>query len=256
MSKIFKYELKIILLKPYVIAMTIMTLLYAYYILSTETILGVSDTAPFSGWSFGKYLGDTTLISMLVTLFILSTIYSKRQKNVSILTDVTGFPVRKRIMIRNIIIGGFFLLSNLLVFITGCIFLGIIFGEISLGVYIVDWLLITVPCLLVILGAGNFLGRINPALIYVFMGVVIAMAFIMKNYSIDINGANYYEVVSGALESLKGGETPFTITPTYLFTRIVYIIIGAAAMTAATIKTGEKSKSDLYNSDLFPSRNL
>ena len=235
MSKIFKYELKIILLKPYIIAMTIITLLYAYYILSTETILGISDTAPFSGWSFGKYLGDTTLISTLVTLFILSTIYSKRQKNVSILTDVTGFPVRKRIMIRNIIIGGFFLLSNLLIYITGCVFLGVIFGKIYPGVYLVDWLLITIPCLVIILGVGNLLGRINPALIYVFMGVVVLMAFVMSEYSIDINGAN----------SLKGGETPFTIAPTFLFTRLVYLILGAAALAGVTFKTGEKKKRDI-----------
>ena len=245
MSKIFKYELKIILLKPYVIAMTIMTLLYAYYILSTETILGISDTAPFSGWSFGKYLGDTTLISTLVTLFILSTIYSKRQKNVSILTDVTGFPVRKRIMIRNIIIGGFFLLSNLLIYITGCVFLGVIFGKIYPGVYLVDWLLITIPCLVIILGVGNLLGRINPALIYVFMRVVVLMAFVMSEYSIDINGANYYAVMSGALESLKGGETPFTIAPTFLFTRLVYLILGAAALAGVAFKTGEKKKRDI-----------
>ena len=242
MSKIFKYELKIILLKPYIIAMTIITLLYAYYILSTETILGISDTAPFSGWSFGKYLGDTTLISTLVTLFILSTIYSKRQKNVSILTDVTGFPVRKRIMIRNIIIGGFFLLSNLLIYITGCVFLGVIFGKIYPGVYLVDWLLITIPCLVIILGVGNLLGRINPALIYVFMGVVVLMAFVMSEYSIDINGANYYAVMSGALESLKGGETPFTITPQYLCTRLMYMIFGIVALIAVSMRVGEKSR--------------
>ena len=244
MSKIFKYELKIILLKPYVLAMMIITLLYAYYILSTATILGVSDTAPFSAWSFGKYIGDATLVSTLVTLFILSTMYSKSQKNVSILTDVTGFPVRKRIFIRNVIIGGFFLLTNLLIFITGCIFLGVLFGELYLGAYIVDWLLITLPCLVIILGVGNLLGRINPALIYVFMGVVILMAFVMSEYSIDINGANYYEVMSGALESLKGTETPFTIAPTFLFTRLVYLILGAAALACVTHKIGEKQKKD------------
>ena len=245
MSKIFKYELKIILLKPYVFAMSIITLLYAYYILSTETILGVSDTAPFSGWSFGKYLGDTTLVSMLVTLFILSTIYSKRQKNVSILTDVTGFPVKKRILIRNMIIGGFFLLSNLLIFIMGCVFLGVIFGTIYPGVYFADWLLISIPCLVIILGVGNLLGRMNPVLIYVFMGVVILMAFVMREYSIDINGANYFEVMSEALESLKGTETPFTIAPTFLFTRLIYLILGAVVLASVTFKTGEKNKRDI-----------
>lgn len=244
MSKIFKYELKIILLKPYTFAFTIISLLYSYYVLSTETILGVSDTAPFSGWSFGKYLGDTTLISMLTTFFVMATLFSKKQKSVNVLTDVTGFPVRKRILIRNVIVGGYFLLNNILIFIAGCVFLGVIFGEVYPGVYIADWLLITIPCLLIILGFGNLLGKMNPVLIYIFMAVIILMAFIMKEFSIDINGANYYEVMSGALESLKGGETPFTIAPTFLFTRVVYLILGAAALAGVTLKSGEKKRRD------------
>ena len=244
MSKIFKYELKIILLKPYVFVMLGITLLYSYFILSTETILGVSNTAPFSGWSFGKYLGDTTLSSMLVSLMIMSLLYSKRQRNVGILTDVTGFSVRKRILIRNVIIGGFFLLNNLLIFIEGCIFLGALFGEVYPGLYIIDWLLITIPCLLVILGVGNLLGRINPVLIYVFMGVVMLMAFVMSEYAIDINGANYFEVVSETLETFKGGETPFTVQPAFLCKRMAYSILGVISLAAVTFKAGEKSRKD------------
>jgi hypothetical protein len=243
--KIFKYELKIILLKPYVFVMTVITLLYAYYKLSSDTIMGVSDTAPFSGWSFGDYMGDVNLISMLVTLFIMAKLFSKQQKKVSILTDVTGFPVRSRMLIRNVIIGGFFILNNLLIFTLGCVFLEVLFGVIYPAVYIADWLLITIPCLLVILGVGNLLGKINPVLIYVFMAVMIAMSFILNEYAIDINGANYYTIVSSALETLKGVETPFTITPGFIYTRLFYLIIGAGALALVSVKAGEKSKKDV-----------
>ena len=245
MTKIYKYELKIILLKPYVFVMTVITLLYAYFKLSSETIMGVSDTAPFSGWSFGDYMGDVNLISMLVTLFIMATLFSKQQKKVSILTDVTGFPVRSRMLIRNVIIGGFFILNNLLIFILGCAFLVALFGVIYPAVYMADWILITIPSLFVILGVGNLLGKINPVLIYVFMAVVIAMSFVMREYAIDINGANYYTIVSAALETLKGGETPFTITPGFIYTRLFYLILGAGALALVSVKTGEKSKKDI-----------
>ena len=242
MNKIFKYDLKIILLKPYVFAMLIVELIYSYLILSSEIILGISDTAPFSGWSFGAFLGKTTMVSLLVSFFILSNLYSKRQKQVSILADVTGFSIRKRMLIRNVIIGGFFLLSNLLIFVEGCIFLYAIFGKIYIGTYIVEWLLITIPCLFILLGAGNLLGRISPALVYIFMAVIIVMAVILREFGIDINGANYFEVVSAALESLKGGETPFTITPQYLCTRLMYMIFGIVALIAVSMRVGEKSR--------------
>ena len=117
MNKILKYELRITLIKPYVLAVTIAVLLYAYYILSTDIILGVSDTAPFSGWSIGKYQGTMTLFSMLATLLILATTFSGRLKKAEILTNVTGVSTRKRILVKSVIIGGYFLLLNLLIFI-------------------------------------------------------------------------------------------------------------------------------------------
>ena len=153
--------------------------------------------------------------------------------------------MRSRMLIRNVIIGGFFILNNLLIFILGCAFLGALFGVIYPAVYMADWILITIPSLLVILGVGNLLGKINPVLIYVFMAVVIAMSFVMREYAIDINGANYYTIVSAALETLKGGETPFTITPGFIYTRLFYLILGAGALALVSVKTGEKSKKDI-----------
>ena len=77
------------------------------------------------------------------------------------------------------------------------------------------------------------------------MAVVIAMSFVMREYAIDINGANYYTIVSAALETLKGGETPFTITPGFIYTRLFYLILGAGALALVSVKTGEKSKKDI-----------
>ena len=68
------------------------------------------------------------------------------------------------------------------------------------------------------------------------------MAVILRGFGIDINGANYFEVVSAVLESLKGGETPFTITPQYLCTRLMYMIFGIVALIAVSMRVGEKSR--------------
>ena len=95
MIRIIKYEFRIILCKIYVPVMLAASLIYSWYLLSTETILGVADTAPFSGWSFGKYLGDSALINMLITLLIIAMSFSERQRKAGILTDVTAFPPGK-----------------------------------------------------------------------------------------------------------------------------------------------------------------
>ena len=77
------------------------------------------------------------------------------------------------------------------------------------------------------------------------MAVLIVMSFVLSEYAIDINGANYYTIVSSALETLKGGETPFTITPSFIFTRLVYLILGIVSLAMVTARAGEKSKKDI-----------
>lgn len=244
MIKILKYDARIILLKPYVFIMTAVTLLYSYFILSTDIILGVSDTAPFSGWSFGKYLGEANMLSILVTLFILATTFSKRQKKVELLTGVTGFPVKKRVLIKSIIIGGFYILSNLLVLILGCVFMGSLFGELQPGSYLASWFLINVPCLFVILGIGNILGKKSPVLIYVFMALIVVTAFVMRESFIDLNGANYFEVMSEKLETINGGEIPFSLSLGFIMRRTVYLILGAMILVLNVVGLDKKSRYD------------
>ena len=250
MNKILKYEIKIILLKPYVLILLVFNLLYSYYLLSTEIILGVSDTAPFSGWSFGKYLGGGALWAFILSIFIL--IYSRSgKKNVSILTDVSGFSPKKLNMIRSLIVAGFFLANCILIFILGCIFLYSLFGVIYIASYIADFLLITIPCLFIIIGFGTLAGDIHPAFIYAFIVLIMAASFVSSAkigvggqlmYYLDAAGANYYETVSAFMESFNGSETPFVINGGYVVSRILYTLLGIAAFFVGYIRIGRQQK--------------
>ena len=219
-------------------------LLYSWYLLSTQTILGVSDTAPFSGWSFGKYLGDSTLISMLITLLIIAVSFSERQKKAGILTDATAFPVKKRILIRSILTGGFFILCTILNLIMGCIFLYSLFGEIYLGSYLLDWALICLPCAVLVTGMGMLLGRKSHVPVYVFMLVCLLTAFILKGAAADINGAGYFEVMAARLAGIEKEETPFMISSGYLVTRIIYLCMGLGAYILMDGMYGSKKRKD------------
>ncbi len=244
MIKIFIYEFRIILCKIYVPVMMVAGLAYSWYLLSTETILGVSDTAPFSGWSFGKYLGDTTLISMLITLLIIAMSFSERQRRAGILTDVTAFPPKKRILVRGILTGGFFLLCTLLNLLMGCIFLGNLFGEIYLGSYLLDWVLICLPCALLLTGMGMLLGRISPVLVYVFMALCLLTAFLFTGPGIDINGASYFVSMPDKLAGLECIETPFVISAGYILTRCVYLLLGLGAYIVIDRRSGRIRRKD------------
>lgn len=250
MSKIIKYEIRIILLKPYVFTLLLINLLYSYYILSSEIILGVSDTAPFSGWSFGKYMGSSTLWAFILSMFIL--VYSRTgKKKVSILTDMSGFSPKKLNMIRSLIVAGFFLLNCILIFILGCVFLQALFGVTYIGSYVVDFLLITIPCLFILIGFGTLAGNIHPVFIYAFIVLIMAVSFISSAkigaggqlmYNIDTVGANYYEAVSSLMENFNASETPFVINGDYVVSRIVYAFLGIVAFVVGYVRIGRKQK--------------
>lgn len=221
-------------------------LIYSWNLLSSETILGVADTAPFSGWSFGKYLGDSALINMLITLLIISVSFSERQRKAGVLTDVTAFPVKKRILIRSILTGGYFIFGMILSFMLGCIFLGSLFGELQLGNYLLDWALICLPCAVLVTGMGMLLGRKSSVLIYVLMLVCLVMAFVFKGMAIDINGADYFVTMPAKLGDTENTETAFMISGGYLITRAVYFCIGAGAfILTCGAYGGKKSRDDV-----------
>ena len=218
------------------LAVTLAVLLYAYYVLSTDIILGVSDTAPFSGWSIGKYQGMMTLFSMLATLLILATTFSDRRKKAGILTDATGFPERSRVLVKSMIIGGYFLVLSLLIFIMGCVFMSVFFGETAIGTYAVSWCFTVIPCLFLILGVSGCLGRKSPVPVFVFMGVLIVAAFILYKYGWDINGAGYYESMSADLTLAGEAEPAFTLSFGYVLSRLLYLVPGAALLIVGYAK--------------------
>lgn len=58
MKKIFRYELRRLLLNKLFGGILATTLFYGGLTLNQTTILGVANTAPFSPWSFGHYLAQ------------------------------------------------------------------------------------------------------------------------------------------------------------------------------------------------------
>ncbi|MCR5337639.1 MAG: hypothetical protein K6E75_03690 [Lachnospiraceae bacterium] len=250
MKKIIKYEAKIILCKPYVAILLVINLLYSYYLLSADIILGVSDTAPFSGWSFGKYMGSGALWTLLISLFILA--YSRAgKKNVSVLTDVTAISPKKLNLIRSLIVTGFFLVGCLVIFILGCVFLWVMFQSVFIGYYVVSFLLITLPCMGLIIGIGTLVGDARPAVIYACIVLILCVSCLASVrigtgsglwHLFDAAGASYYETVSAQLETLEASETPFVINVGYLASRVLYMVLGIAAFAIGFAGAGKKQK--------------
>ncbi|WP_460277904.1 hypothetical protein [Clostridium sp. CTA-5] len=62
---LFKYELKRLLLNKFFLGILIISALYSHQVMCGDIILGVANTAPFSGWSYGVYLGKILPILLI-----------------------------------------------------------------------------------------------------------------------------------------------------------------------------------------------
>ena len=56
--KIFKYELKRLLVNKVFAVLLVITAFYSWQVLDREIVMGVAYTAPFSQWSYGAFLGN------------------------------------------------------------------------------------------------------------------------------------------------------------------------------------------------------
>ena len=110
MSKVFFYECKRILLKKMFFGILIVNGFFSWYILTTDIILGIGYTAPFSLWSYCTYLGKVMPIGIITVLLLLSNYYGKKQKSVEVLTMTTNITALQEMLIRTCTIGICFLI--------------------------------------------------------------------------------------------------------------------------------------------------
>lgn len=98
--KLFYYEWRRILLHKFYLGIFLICIIYNWLILRTETILGISHTAPFSGWSFGVYLGHSIPLLLFIIYFFFYQIYYGSDRDVLVLTFATPIHPTYYLMIR------------------------------------------------------------------------------------------------------------------------------------------------------------
>lgn len=120
--KILCYELRRALMNRLFLGLLLMNGLSAWFLLSYDIIRGTAYTAPFSVWSYCTYLGRTLPVAAVTVLLLLSSYYSKKQKQVEILTAAAPFSPFDQVTIRTVTAGICFLLISLVVILLALLF--------------------------------------------------------------------------------------------------------------------------------------
>lgn len=242
MNKIFRYELRRLVWNKFFIGLLVINGIYAWYVLTTETIAGAAYTAPFSLWSFGAYLAAVIPFSIITVLFLLSVYYSRKEKQVEILTTAT--PVNKvhYVLIRSAAITICFLIICAVIYGLGIYFYITFFDYWSFIPFLLPTGMIMLPCLLFTLGIGHLVGRIHQGLLYAFMIIVFVVGFVGFGGNFDFFGSWYFGSYPISLPVGIDGEPGFTISTGFLIARLVYLVIGGVLLTIGISAGQQKAK--------------
>lgn len=244
MSKIFYYELKRFVLSRIFLGMFLINGIYAWFVLATDIIIGIAYTAPFSGWSYCTYLGKTMPIAVITVLLMLAGSYSKKQKQVEILTCATPVTASCQMLIRAATIGVCFALICILEMLAALLFFVCFFQFDGFEVYLVPSLLIILPCFVFFIGLGLLLGRLHQSLIYVLILATFVVGFFnigIKN-AFDLFGAGYFSSYPLTLPVGNSGEPDFVVRFAFIAARIVYLGIGTICIYISILLSKRKSR--------------
>lgn len=226
MHKIFCYELRRLLLNKLFIGILAVSLVYGGLTLTTDTILGTANTAPFSPWSFGAYLSRLLPMVCLGELFFLTFFTSRQEQRAAAITRATPVPRRKYAAVRcgAVLLGTVVLALSVVGLCWG--FYVRLFHWTGFAKLLAPLVLTLLPAVVFCLGLGWALGRIHPALVYVLMAAVFLLSWAPLPQALGFSLGSFF---AGYPRTLGVLDPPFSVPASVLCGRAAYLLAGAAA---------------------------
>ncbi len=226
MIKVFGYELKRLLTSGLFIAMLAVNAAFAWYVLTTDIIVGIAYTAPFSVWSSCAYIGKTLPLSIITVLLLQAGYYGKRQKRAEILIMSSPVTHAQTVLIRTAALGVCFLIICLIQGILGAVFFSVFFGYNEFAVFVIPAILEIIPCFAFTTGLGHIAGRFHCGLIYALLPVVFIAGYAGITGAFDLFGGGFFSAYPLTLPVGASGEPDFTVSPLWLTARLFYLLAG------------------------------
>lgn len=234
MIKIFQYELRRLLLNKYTAGLLLVIGFYSYLVMEGETIRGISNTAPFSPWSFGVYLAKILPLLLASLLFFVSFLYSRQAERVNVLTDAARIRQSCYRMARYGAIATAFLLVALVPVAYAFWLYGATFHFSAFHTLMPPLFFVLLPPFFLVMGLGCFAGRFHPAAIYGLIPVVLLLGLLPFPGYMDPYGAGF---LSAYPASLSGYDPVFRLPDEAVHFKLLLALAGIG-FTAEAVFTG------------------
>lgn len=240
MIKLFRYELRRVLLSKLFFIVLLVCLGFGWLTLTMVTIRGVARTAPFSPWSFGDYLSRLLPLLCLGELCLVSVFTSRREQAVQAVTHTAPIDPGRYVMIRCGAV------------LAGTLALWLCVVALAVGFYMSlfgwqDYGGLTAPALLTLLPAGSFclgtgwtLGRRSPALIYAVMGAVLLLCCLPLPQELAFSMDSFFARYPLELDRL---DPAFSVPAGLAGDRCLWFAAGAGLLLSQLLSTQRNWKT-------------
>lgn len=231
MFKAYKYECKHYLMDKVFLILAVITVFYCRFILTSEIILGIANTAPFSPWSFGSYMGMLLPFACACLLSLFAITYSRDQRLAEQITAATPMSRFKRMIQRLSAIYTGFVLLVLLALLLAVWFYFSVFGSAELLQLLAPLAYSVLPALLVVTGFAMQLGRFGNGGIYVLLVLLLLYGFFAGDASLplplDLFGSSFFR---HSPQIINGLDPDFSIPISALMSRLVLSAVGVGCI--------------------------
>ncbi|WP_411680633.1 hypothetical protein [Clostridium thailandense] len=226
--KILKYEIKRLIFSKRFVIIFIIALFFSVIDLYTEIIQGVSGTAPFSKWSYCKFLCDINTIMLLILMLTCTGLFSRNEQRVREITSCTSLPQKKYLAIKSLA-----LFISYLIIAVCCILISLVFYKTTFNFtdfqkFLLPILIILLPTFVFVFGTSMFLGSKSQTLLYAWIPIVLILSLISFSSTpfIDTFAKGYVTYMPTILPVDSLGEPAFSLSLAFIMSRLLFTIIG------------------------------
>ncbi|MPQ34042.1 hypothetical protein E4V42_21850 [Clostridium estertheticum] len=240
--KILKYELKKIIFSEMFAITFIIALLFSAINLYTEIIQGVSGTAPFSKWSYCKFLCDINTIMLIILMLSCTGLFSRNEQRVREITSCTSLPQKKYLATKSLALFISYLIIAICCILISLAFYKMTFNFTNFQNFLLPILIILLPTFVFVFGTSMFLGSKSQTLLYAWIPIVLILSLISFNSTpfIDIFAKGYVTYMPTVLPVDSLGEPIFSLSSDFIMSRLLFTLVGMVLYVASFNKLSGK----------------
>lgn len=232
--KALKYEVMRLAYTKKYFYMLLIESLFAFYVLMSFVFEGKDGTAPFSSWTYSKFLSLIGPLLSIILVLLCMSVFSEKEIAVRKIIFSAPLSESKYYLLKASAITAVFVFTASVPILLSFAYYAYYFNFYAYAEFMLPILLFLLPSQVLVLGLALVAGRINSRLLYLLLPVLFLESLAMKfPVWFDLFGINFLSLSLRRSLEVFEGPIPYTLPGEFLYSRLVFIFAGVCLLALA-----------------------